>query len=177
MSEALAKIYALQQREINDNERARQALIAKTEREVGAFMNSGLPAIFIECADVPLDNSAQQRHYKKTLGALVWAHQDPRHKRIKEMSLPSVGGSGGSGPRWWCKEDEDSGRMVYGYSPTGSYSGVTVWEKEPNERWVGPFIDYIAKMCDPQAVADKLSESHERQNRETHSSRRQIQKV
>jgi hypothetical protein len=177
MSEALAKIYALQQREINDNERARQALIAKNQREINAFMTSGLPAIFIECAGVPLSSDSQQRHYKKTLGECAWVHQDPRHKRIKEIALPAIGGAGGSGPRWWCQEDADSSRMVYCYNATGSYSGATVWEKEPNERWVGPFIEYIAKMCDPQAIADKLSESHDSQTRETHSNRRQIQRV
>jgi hypothetical protein len=177
MSEALARIFALQQREINENERARQALIAQNEREVRAFMDSGLPAIFIECADVPLSHNAQQRHYKKTLGECAWAHHDPRKTRMKEISLPCIGGGTGSGPRWWCKEDADSGRMVYCYNATGSYSGATVWEKEPNERWVGPFIEYIAKMCDPQAIADKLSESQANQARENHFNRRQIQRV
>lgn len=174
MSEALAKIFALQQREINDNERARQAFIAQNEREISAFMNSGLPAIFIECADVPLSHDAQQRHYKKTLGECTWPHQDTRKHRVKEISMSSIGGNG-SGPRWWCKEDADSGRMVYCYNATGSYSGATVWAHEPDERWIGPFIEYIAKMCDPQAVADKLSEAQANQAREAHFNRRQLQ--
>ncbi|NDC55267.1 MAG: hypothetical protein EBZ69_00270 [Alphaproteobacteria bacterium] len=177
MSEALAKIYALQQREINENERARQALIAQNAREIRAFMDSGLPAIFTECAGVPLRHDVQQRHYKKTLGECAWSHQDPRRQQIKEIALPSIGGGTGSGPRWWCKEDADSGRMVYCYNATGSYSGGTVWEKEPNERWIGPFIEYIAKMCDPQAIADKLSESQANQAVTDRFTRRQIQRV
>ena len=107
MSDALARVFALQQREINEQERQRQIALAQREREINAFMNSGLPAIYIEFSDVPLKEEAQRRTYKKMFAECTWAHCDPRVKRVSEMSFLAVGGNG-SGPRWWCKENNDS---------------------------------------------------------------------
>lgn len=177
MSEALAKIYALQQREINEIENANRQRAAKRAREVTAFMNSGLPELFGECAALPIKKDAQQRMYKKVFAECTYQHCDTRTRQVWEMTFTQPGGGSGSGPRWWCQESPDSGKMQYLYSKTGSYSFCEVHAATPNGEWMEAFIRYIAAVCDPQAVADKLSESHERQNRETHSSRRQIQKV
>jgi hypothetical protein len=177
MSETLARIFALQQREINENERHRQLALAKRTREITAFMNSGLPALFIECSAVPLSKDSQQRLYKKVFAECTWDHCDARKKQVSEMSFSQLGGSSSSNPRWWCTEDKDSGRMLYMYSATGSYSNCEVRSNEPTGPWLDAFIEYIAKVCDPQAIADKLSESQANQARETHFNRRQLQPV
>ena len=157
MSEALARVFALQQREINENERQLQLMHAKHEREVHAFMTSGLPEIFTECAELPLSAAAAGRLYKKVLGQCTWDYCDPRKKQVREMVFSSLGGSG-SGPRWRCYEDPDSGRMLYIYSPIGATTMETR-SHEPAGEWLNALIEYVAKLCDPQAVADKLSES------------------
>lgn len=175
MSDALARVFAIQQREINENERARQIAIAKREREINAFMNSGLPAMYTEFADVPLKADAQQRLYKKTFAECTFSHCDPRSKRVSEMTMTSIGSSG-SGPRWWCKEDPDSGQMRYYYSEIGSYSGFTVSEREPTGKWLDAFVEYIAKLCDPVVVARRLSESQE-QGLQERVNRRQLQPI
>jgi len=177
MSEALARVFALQQRVINENERARQQAAAKREREITAFMTSGLTDIFIEFADLPLSLDSQQRLYKKQFAECTYQHCDARSKRVSEMSFSSWGGSSGSGPRWWCTEDKDSSRMLYLYSANGSYSLSEVRSAEPAGPWLDSFIEYIAKVCDPQAVADKLSNSQANQARETHFNRRQLQPI
>lgn len=169
MSEALARIFALQQREINEQERQLQLMNAKHAREVHAFMTSGLPEIFTECADLPLSKSAVGRLYKKTLGQCTWDHCDPRKNQIREMVFSSLGGSG-SGPRWRCYESADSGRVLYTYSPIGSTSAETT-TNEPAGEWLDAFIEYVAKLCDPQAVADKLSESQANRAREEYFNR------
>lgn len=177
MSEALARIFALQQREINENERQRQLAAAKRTREITAFMNSGLPALFIECSAVPLSKDSQQRLYKKVFAECTYDHCDTRKRQVAEMSFYQIGGGNGSGPRWWCAEDRDSGRMLYLYSPNGSYSVGEVRASEPTGPWLDAFIEYIAKVCDPQAIADKLSESQANQAVEARFNRRQLQPV
>jgi hypothetical protein len=158
MIEALAQIFALQQRELNEQERHRQRAKAKREREIAAFINSGLPALFTECAQIPLRQNVQQKLYKKVFCQCTYDHCDPRSRQTAEMSFSALS-IGGHGPRWWCGESEDSSRMRYLYSDTGSYSKVTMNETAPNGRWLDAFIEYVAQMCDPQAIADKLSEA------------------
>jgi hypothetical protein len=169
MSEALARIFALQQREINEQERQIQLMNAKREREVHAFMTSGLPEIFAECADLPLSKSAAARLYKRVLGQCTWDYCDPRKNQVREVAFSSIGGSG-SGPRWRCYEDPDSGRMLYIYSPVGSTTMETQ-SREPTGEWLTAFIEYVAKLCDPQAVAGKLSESQANHAREEYFNR------
>jgi hypothetical protein len=177
MSEALARVFALQQREINEQERQRQLAEAKRTREINAFMNSGLPAIYNEFANLPLREDVKARLYKRQFAECTYQHCDTRNKRVSEMSFASNGGSG-SGPRWWCAEDRDSSRMRYMYSATGSYSLCDVHSAEPSGPWLDAFIEYVSKLCDPRAVADALAESQADAAREEHfNRRRQVQPV
>ena len=148
--------------------------LAKREREITAFMNSGLPALYTEFADVPLKADAQGRLYKKTFAECTWQHCDPRSKRVSEMSMTAPGSISGHAPRWWCKEDPDSGRMFYYYSEIGSYASFTVFEREPSGKWLDAFIEYVAKLCDPVVVARRMSEAQE-QSTQDRINRRQLQ--
>jgi hypothetical protein len=177
MSEALARIFALQQREINEQERRRRLLEAQRDRERAAFMVSGIPDIFAECANLPLKPEAQARLYKQTFAQCTYDHCDTRKRQVAEVSFTAVGGHG-SGPRWACAEDRDSGRMRYLYSPNNSLSAEVV-AAEPTGPWIDAFIAYVASVCDAKAVADKLSESQANHAREEYFNRagRKMQQV
>lgn len=157
MSEALARIFALQQREINEIERQRQLARAQHEREIAAFQNSGLPEIFRTLADVPVRNDVRQRIYKSTFGDLAWDHCNPRKvPRAKELLCVSLGGSSGASPRWWCQESRDTGRVKYCYND-GVSSRTTSEFDTCDGTWLATFLEYAAKACDPEAIAQKMS--------------------
>ena len=92
-----------------------------------------------------------------------------------EMSFLAVGGNG-SGPRWWCKENNDSGRITYLYSGIGSYSLATAYHA-PDGEWRNSFIEYVASLCDPQVVAQRLSDAQAEQVGADRSTRRQLQPI
>lgn len=153
MSEVLTKIYALQQRELNEKERQRQQQAAKHQRIVSAFNASGLPAIFNEFRDMPTRGDLQQRIYKRKISELTW-NADMRADQLSSMSFMSINGQS-SGPRWWCEEDRDSGNMRYCYSSGATGDRGTVFHT-PQGAWLDRFIEYLAAAADPEAVADKL---------------------
>ena len=173
MSEALARIFAIQQREINEQERRRQLERAKHMREVAAFQNSGLPDILRTLADVPCRKDVQQRIYKNNFSDTTWDHcKSPGAKDITCMNLYG----GGSGPRWLCVESPDSGRMRYIYN-----SGVSVRTDEafdrPDGPWLDAFLEYAARACDPEAVAQKMAATPPAPTTDAQPARRRLQAV
>jgi hypothetical protein len=141
MSNALAKIYNRQQEAIAVKTQKEQAARDKQQREITAFQNSGIPALFIELADVPLvDNRAC-----RTLGDRVYSYGDPRrNSRSRELALHS-----GSGQRWWCEESPDSGLMRYAYGDNGGTNYYSTAEGP----WFDSFLEYVARVCAPAAIA------------------------
>lgn len=156
MSEALAQIFAAQQREINEQERRRQLARAQQEREILAFQNSGLPDIFRAIAAVLVREDVRQRIYKTKFEETTWDHC--KSPRAKDMTFVSPNGSSGSGPRWWCVESPDSGRIKYIYNNGVSYKNDEVFD-QPEGPWLNAFIEYAARVCDPDAIAQKMAET------------------
>ena len=153
MSETLTKIYALQQRELNEKERQRQQQLAKHQRVVAAFNTSGLPDIFAELRGVPLRPDVQQRVYKQTVAELTYDGDTPPNNR-HSMSFVAING-GSHGRRWYCEEDHDSGNMRYCY-----YDGR--WTKvssQPQGPWLDQFIEYLAAAADPSVIANRIETS------------------
>jgi hypothetical protein len=177
MSDALTQIYAMQQQERNEQERARLAAQAKRNREGAAFRTSGIPALYMEFAAVPLRSDVQSRTYKKTVAEMTWQHCDPRvpaNANIREMTFSSHY-SGDNNPRWWCEEIADSGRMIYFYAQNGNTS-ARVYYNEPNGPWLAAFVEYLAKICDPDAIAEKMRTRQAPENLDNPSgTRRQLQ--
>lgn len=153
MSAALTQIYALQQRELNEKERQRQRHLAKSQRQIAAFSASGLVDIFEELRDVPLRNDVRQRVYKSKIADLCYHAGDTRDKTSSLSFVPVNGMS--SGPRWWCEENADSGKMWYRYSSGMSGDHGTDFET-PQGIWLNRFIEYIAHAADPAAIETKV---------------------
>lgn len=177
MSDALTQIYALQQRQLSEQERARLAARAKRDREVAAFRTSGIPALYMDFADIPLRDDVKARTYKKTVAQMTWQHCDPRQRtntQISEMTFASSHG-GDSSPQWGCREDADSGRMIYFHAPTGNYANRDYYY-EATGPWLDAFVEYLAKICDPNAIAEKLRARQPEENLDNPSgTRRQLQ--
>lgn len=169
MSEALTKIYALQQRELNEKERQRQQQIAKHQRVVAAFNTSGLPEIFAELRDVPLRPDVRQRVYRQTVAELTYDSSTPPNNR-HSMTFAAINGSS-SGRRWYCEEDPDSGHMRYIY-----YDGLqTKLYVQPQGPWLDQFIEYLAAAADPSVIANRIETSAAA--KVIGNSRRQLQPV
>lgn len=175
MSEALARIYALQQTEINEIERRKQIAAAKRRREIVAFQNSGLPALFRSLADVPLRADVRQRIFKQKFSELTWAHCNPTTtNNEKELSCTCLSGYSGSGPRWWCEASADTGEIRYGYQSGRTGSQIEMFSA-PERGWLDEFIRFAASACDPAAIAQKIAEVQPEQPQP--NPRRQLQPV
>lgn len=150
MSNALTKIYALQQRELNEQERRRQQQIAKQQRVAAAFNTSGLPDIFVEFRDVPLRSNVQQRVYKRTIAELCYDSSTPPNNRYS-LSFASINGSS-NGRRWYCEENPDTGDMRYCYN-----DGLQIKiYSQPQGAWLDHFIEYMAAAADPTIIANRI---------------------
>lgn len=168
MSSALTKIYALQQRELNEKERQRRQQLAKHQRVVAAFNTSGLPDIFAEFRGVPLRPDVRQRVYKQTIAELTYDSDTPPNNR-HSMSFTSINGSS-NGRRWYCEESRDSGNMQYCY-----YDGVqTKIYSQPQGSWLDHFIEYMAAAADPAVIASRIQTTTPAS---APSARRQLQPV
>lgn len=153
MSEALARVYALQQRELNAKERERQRQIAKHQRIVAAFNASGFLDIFNEFRRFPVRPEVRSRVYKQRVGELTW-HENMQPDQTHSMSFMSINGQS-NGPRWWCEENADSGNMKYGYS-SGRSGDRGEFFDTPRGLWLDAFIEYMAYAADPEAVANQM---------------------
>jgi hypothetical protein len=157
MNDAIARIYALQQRELNEKRRQQEMAQAKHRRELAAFQNSGFPTVFRLLASVPLRPEVQQRIHCPDFQSLGWSHQNPANNpNMKDVSLRDLHGN--SGPRWWCHESLDSGRMQYCYR-SGSTGSRDECFETPDGDWLNAFIEYAARACDPDIIAQILSTS------------------
>lgn len=154
MSAALTQIYALQQRELNEQERRRQQQIAKSQRQIAAFSASGLIDIFEELRDVPLRNEVRQRIYKAKVSELCYHGGNDVRNKTNSLSFVSVNGSSGS-PRWWCEESADSGKMWYCYNSGMSRDQDKSFET-PQGVWLDRFIEYMAQAADPTVIAARV---------------------
>ena len=175
MSEALSRIFALQQRELNEKERHRQREIAKQQRIIAAFQASGLLDIFDEFRNVPLRPDVRARIYKSNIGELCWQNGIER-TRQHDLSFMALHGTS-SGPRWWCEESRDTGRIRYGYR--SGRSGVNdEFFDTPDGLWTDQLIEYMAAAADTDTIAQKI-QSMERTERNTAApvGRRQMQPV
>lgn len=153
MNNALARVYALQQRELNDQERARQQQIAKLQRLIAAFNAAGLLTIFNEFRSLPVRDDVRRRIYRSEVSQLSW-HSDRPADQTHSMSFVAINGFN-NGPRWWCEEDADSGAMRYGYSSGASGDRGTLFST-PQGEWLDHFIAYIAAAADQNAVLAKI---------------------
>lgn len=170
MSNAIARVYALQQRELNEKERQRQQQIAKRQRLIAAFTSSGFIDIYNEFRAVPIRTEVRQRVYKSTIGELTYSESTPT-SQWHTVSFVSINGCS-SGPRWWC-EESDTGRMRYGYGSGRSGDHGTFFDT-PQGPWLDMFIEYLASAADPAVVEQKLSNSASQPATQT---RRQLQPV
>lgn len=170
MSNALAKVYALQQRELNEKERQQQQRIAKQRRLVAAFNASGFLDIFNEFRNVPLRTEVRQRVYKQSVGELTY-HAGTAANPLHSVSFMSITGMS-SGPRWWC-EETDTGRILYGYTNGGHKTSGEFFDT-PTGLWLDSFIEYIAAAADPQVVQQKLSNTPDESRQQP---RRQLQPI
>lgn len=153
MSETLARIYAIQQREINQIKRHQQQQIAKRQRLIAAFNASGLVSLFNEFRNIPLRPEVRQRVYKNTVSELTYQSSTPVDK-LSDMSFVSVSGCS-NGPRWWC-EETDTGRIRYCYT-SGTTGSTTETFDTPQGLWFDTFVEYLARATDPTAIAERLS--------------------
>lgn len=157
MNDAIARIYALQQRELNEKLRQQELNNARYRREVAAFQNSGLPTIFGLLANVPLRQEVKQRTYSTDFKSLSWSTQNPANSpNMKDVTLRDLRGN--NGPRWWCSESLDTGRMKYCYKGGTTGSQEERFD-EPGGHWLAAFIEYAAAACDPDTIAQILSAS------------------
>lgn len=171
MNAALTQIYALQQRELNEKERQRQLAAAKNHRQIAAFSASGLIDIFEELRDVPLRSDVRQRVYKSKVAELCYHDSSPRDK-TNSLSFAPVNGAS-SGPRWWCEENADSGKMWYCYSSGMSRDSGTSFET-PQGVWLDRFVEYMAQAADPAVIAARVQSAGSATSPTT---RRQVQPV
>lgn len=155
MNDALARVFALQQRELNEKERQRQRQIAKRQRLIAAFNASGIINVFETFRNMPLRTEVQRLTYKKNVGELTYSADRPAAS-LSDMSFCSISGCT-SGPRWWC-EETDTGRMQYGYT-SGRTGDRGQFFDTPQDLWLNMFVEYLAAAADPDVVAEKLSES------------------
>lgn len=169
MNDALARVFALQQRELNEKERQRQQQIAKRQRLIAAFNASGIINIFETFRNVPLRDNVRGLTYKKNIGELTYSADRPASS-LSDMSFAAVNGQT-SGPRWWC-EETDTGRMKYGYS-SGRAGDRGEFFDTPQGLWLDAFVEYIAAAADPITVAEKLSETQAN----VQPARRQLQPI
>lgn len=173
MNDALARIYALQQREINDKERQRQQQIAKQQRLIAAFNATGILAVFNEFRNLPLRPEVRQRVYKATVKELAWQADMPDN-RLHDMSFVAVNGSS-NGPRWWCEESAETGQIRYLYTSGASYDKGTAFHT-PQGEWLDRFIQYLAAAADTNAISEKLRNS-DPTTVDTPQPRRQLQPI
>lgn len=155
MSEALARIYAMQQREINQIERHRQQQIAKRQRLIAAFNASGLISLFNEFRNIPLRIEVRQRVYKSTVNELTYQSSMPTDQ-LFDMSFVSISGCS-NGPRWWC-EETDTGRIRYCYTNGTTASRAEMFDT-PQGSWLDSFVEYLAKATDPAMIAERMAET------------------
>lgn len=153
MSDPLIQIYEIQQSKIAEANRRTEAARARRQRTINAFRNSGLPAMFIEFADVPLAADVAKRTFLKKYGELCWAPYDPRATNTNEISLRKPCGSDRSA-RWWCAEN-DMGHMTYYFNNGESYGRDTHCD-QPEGEWLNFFIQHAAEACDPAAIAEMM---------------------
>lgn len=146
MTDALAKIYNQQQAEIAEKNRQQQLAREKHQREVHAFQTSGIPALFIELADVP---NRPEIKFRKTFGEMTYTHYDPRtNKNRHEISV--INENGNYAGRWWCAESPDTGRMKYCHE----HNNQRLDSNTPEGPWLDAFIEFAARVCDPAAIAE-----------------------
>lgn len=172
MSKALTKIYALQQRELNEQERRRQLERAKTHRVIAAFNASGIIAIFNELRAVPLRKEIRQRTYKSTIEEMCYGANTINENQRADMQFMSLHGTG-SGPRWWCAESQETGQIQYWHSSGGS-GDYGVPFSTPDGKWLDRFIEYCAAAADPEKIAAKMRDALPEQ---VTQQRRQLQPI
>ena len=173
MSNALAQIYALQQRELNEKTRREQQQAAKHQRLISAFNASGLTDIFNEFRTLPLRAEVRRLTYKQTVNDLTY-HANQPLATLCSMGFAPING-GDRGPRWWC-EETDTGRIRYGYS-RGAYKSAEEFFDAPQGLWLDSFIEYIAAAADTNAVVARVQQAPQPAPGATAPSRRQIQVV
>jgi hypothetical protein len=157
MNDAIARIYALQQRELNEKIRQQELDNARHRREIAAFQNSGLPTIFGLLVDVPLRQEVQTKTRGNDFKSLCWSHKNPANSpNMKDISLRELRGN--NGPQWRCAESLDTGRMKYCYR-SGTCGSQEEYFDEPGGHWLTAFIEYAAAACDPDTIAQILSAS------------------
>lgn len=172
MNNALTRVYAMQQRELNAKERQRQQDIAKRQRLIAAFNASGLLNIFNEFRATPVRADIRRSIYKQRVGELTWQETTPADQ-LSSMNFVSINGQS-SGPRWWCEESRETGTTRYMYSSGRSGDHGTAYDT-PNGPWLDMFIEYLAAAADPDEIAQKMHAEND--SNIPASTRRQMQPV
>lgn len=152
MNDALAQIFALQQKEIKEQEQRRQRAAQIHDREVCAFQDSGLPDIVRALVAVPLRAEVRARIHLNKFGDITYQYE--KRPRAKEITLMNLHGTG-SGPQWWCSVSPDSDNINYNYND-GRHTSV---RSSPDNGWLSAFLTFAAQACDPSAIAQKTTEA------------------
>ena len=168
MSEALSKIYALQQREINKREQQRLAVQAKADREIQAFIMSPVYQTFMEVQDIKLlGRNNSLRH-------AVINYDNVIAGKTNGISIAS---STADIARWRCEESLETHVMRY-FAPDSNQYGPNT---DAHGEFFNSFVTFISRVLDPAHVAAALEKTRATppaaQPAEPAATRRKIQTV
>lgn len=173
MSEALAKVFALQQHEINRKLQAQLQAQAKEERERAAFMASPVCRMIIEFAELPVKPGIVS--YKTEEGPDLFKHTMWDYNRVvagKRNSVELRVGPNDS-VHFSCQENRDSGRMLY----IVKRGGLMYERTTPDTEFTTFFVEYAAKVLVPNAVEAAMAPAAEETPGANNNSRRRMQAV
>lgn len=173
MSDALAKVFAIQQREINRKMQAQMQADARAARECAAFSSSPVCQMIREFADLSVKPDAVS--YIPNGDRPLFKHTMWDHDRVVAGKRNSVELRVGPNEsiRFSCQENRDSGRMMY----LVKSGGLTYERATPDTEFTTLFVEYAAKVLVPNAVEAAMAPAAEETPSGSSGSRRRLQAV
>lgn len=171
MSDALARVFAIQQREINSKLQAQLQAQAREERERAAFMSSPVCRMIIEFAELPVKSGAVA--YMHEPGPELFKHTMWNYNNLVAGRLNSIElrVRSNESVHFSCRENRDSGNMTY----IAKVGGLTYERTTPDTDFTTLFINYAASVLKPNEVEKAMATAAETTN--NNNSRRKLQAV
>lgn len=146
MSNALDRVFALQEAKRKENEEAARKIRERKQREVAAFNTSPVMQMFREFMLLPVKRgfACNPRQFQQLLA--YSNRDDTLAGKLSELVMRM---SSGSTIKWSCYEDRDSGRMLYIHHKGDL---MLCHDDTPDKAFTDTFLQFAADVLDPDAV-------------------------
>lgn len=152
MSNALDRVFEIQEAKRKENEAAARKIRERTQREVAAFNSSPVMRMFREFMSLPV-KPGFACNPNRFLQLLAYSNRDDTIAgKLSELVMRM---HSGSTIKWSCYEDRDSGKMLYIH-----HKGDLVLCRDytPDKAFTDTFLQYAADALDPNAVTQHRGE-------------------